>query len=98
MQGVVDRGLRVDGPDQVECTVWGEGASWRLSDWYWLGLSSGGDWTDEPGDIADPRAAAYMGQLDNLAAMLDGRPHTMPSFREALRVQELIEALLNPED
>lgn len=85
------------GPDQVECTVWGERASYRLSDWYWLSMSSGGQWTGAPGDIDDPRKAAYMAQLDNLAAMLDDRPHTMPSFREALRVQELIEALLDPE-
>ena len=31
------------GPDQGECTVWGERASYRLSDWYWLSLSRGGE-------------------------------------------------------
>ena len=82
------------GPDQVECTVWGQRVSYRLSDWYWLSMSSGSQWTAALGDSGDPRAAAYMAQLDNLAAMLDGRPHTMPSFREALRVQEIVEALL----
>lgn len=82
------------GPDRVEFTIWGERRSYRMSDWYWLAVSDGGDWIDQLADIADPRAAAYMGQLDNLAAMLDGGAHTMPSFREALRVQELIEALL----
>ncbi len=79
------------GPDRVEFTIWGERRSYRMSDWYWLAVSDGGDWIDQLADIADPRAAAYMGQLDNLAAMLDGGAHTMPSFREALRVQELIE-------
>lgn len=86
------------GPDQVECTLWGDGASYRLSDWYRLSKSEGGDWIDQLTGISDPRAAAYLGQLDNLAAMLDGGAHTMPSFREALRVQELIEALLRQED
>lgn len=86
------------GPDRVECTAWGEAASCRLGDWYVLSQSDGGGWQDQLADIADHRAAAYMGQLDNLAAMLDGRAHTMPSFGEALRVQETIEALLQHGD
>ncbi len=86
------------GPDRVECTLWGERASYRLSDWYRLSMSEGGDWIGQLSGIADPRTAAYMSQLDNLAAMLHGRAHSMPSFREALRVQELIEALLKRED
>lgn len=86
------------GPDRVECTVWGEAASCRLGDWYLLSQSDGGEWVGQLTDIADPRAAAYRGQLDNLAAMLNGRAHTMPSFGEALRVQETIEALLDHGD
>jgi len=82
------------GPDQVELTVWGERASCRLTDWYRLWRSDGGDWEELLTEFAAPRIEAYMAQLDNLAALLDRRPHTLPDFREALGVQELIEALL----
>ncbi len=100
VQITVAGGVGGAGPDRVECTVWGEEASCRLTDWYLLSQSDGdgGGWVDQLADIADHRAAAYRGQLDNLAAMLDGRAHTMPSFREALRVQETIEALLDHGD
>jgi hypothetical protein len=37
---------------------------------------------------------AYMRQLDNLVAVLENQPHTLPGFREAFVVQELIEELL----
>ncbi len=82
------------GPDRVECTLWGAAASYRITDWYRLWRSDGGEWAEQLTELADPREAAYRGQLDNLAAMLDGGAHTMPSFREALAVQETIETLL----
>lgn len=82
------------GPDRVELTVWGARASYRLTDWYRLWRSEGGDWEEQLTELAAPRIEAYMAQLDDLAALLDGRPHSLPDFREALAVQELIEALL----
>ncbi len=83
------------GPDRVEFTVWGERASYRLSDWYKLSMSDGGAWTDQLGHIENLARDAYMRQLGHLATMLDGAPHTMPSFRDGLAVQEIIEDLLN---
>ncbi len=32
--------------------------------------------------------------LSNFSALLEGRPHTMPSFRDALSVQTIIEQIL----
>jgi hypothetical protein len=46
-------------------------------------------------DIGDPRELGYRLQLDNAAAAFAGEAHTMPDFRAALSVQELIEAMLN---
>lgn len=37
---------------------------------------------------------SYLRQLDELVAFVDGRPHPLPGFAEALAVQETIEALL----
>ena len=82
------------GPDQVELTVWGSQSSYRLYDWYKLALSEGGEWRELPTGAGNPGLEAYTRQLDNLAALLAGEPHTLPGFREALAVQELIEALL----
>jgi len=82
------------GPDLVEYTVWGARKSYRLSDWYRLMTSDGGDWRDAITGVDNLALDSYMLQLDNLAAMLDGGPHTLPDFRAALSVQEVIEALL----
>lgn len=82
------------GPDVVEFTVWGAKSSCRLIDWYHLAVSDGEDWSELRTQVQNPRQDAYMCQLDNLAAMLEGQPHTLPGFREALAVQETIEELL----
>ena len=82
------------GPDRVEFTLWGARRSYRLWDWNRLKSSDGTAWRDELTEIADPRQDGYMRMLDNLLAFLEGRPNTMPDFREALAVQELVEAIL----
>ena len=82
------------GPDCIDYAVWGDRASLMLRDGYHLSRSDGGPWTPLPATIADPRTDAGVRQLDNLAAMLDGRPHTMPSAADGLAVQELVEGIL----
>lgn len=82
------------GPDRVEFTVWGSQRSFRITDWYKLASSSGEGWRDELVEIENPALDAYLAQLDNLAEMLDGKAHTMPDFRAALSVQEIIEAMV----
>lgn len=43
---------------------------------------------------ADSPRAAYLAQLDDVAALLRGQPHTCATFAEALAVQVLVEALV----
>ena len=82
------------GPDQVEFTVWGAQRSYRLWDWNRLQSSDGGPWRDELTGLENPRQDGYRRMLDNLRAFLAGEPHNMPSFRDALAVQEIVEAIL----
>jgi predicted dehydrogenase len=82
------------GPDQVEFTVWGEKASYRLRDWYSLDQATNGEWNEVPSTSANPRLDAYMRQLTNLALMMEGKPHPLPGFRVGLAVQNIIERML----
>ena len=82
------------GPDRVEFTLWGSDRSFMLHDWYWVKSSTGENWSQEIVDVVDPRQATYVGTLDNLHALLQGKPNTTATFREALSVQVLIEAIL----
>jgi len=82
------------GPDLVEYTVWGAKKSFRLVDWYRLLVSDGDEWQDAIAGVDNLPLDAYMLQLDNLVAMLDGKSHTLPDFRAALAVQERIEEIL----
>jgi len=82
------------GPDLVEYTVWGTRRSYRIFDWNRLLSSDGGEWTEGLAHVEDPREEGYRRMLDNFAAQLEGRAHTMASFRDALSVQRLVEAML----
>ena len=82
------------GPDRVEFTLWGSERSFRLHDWYWVQSSSGPEWEPQLNELTDPRRASYMSTLDELQALLDGRPDTAATFKEAFSVQMLIEAIL----
>lgn len=74
----------------------GDGTARQLvvRDFYRL-LSRQGDVEQSllPDGVDTPRAA-YLAQLDELAALLRGQPSTCASFAEALAVQVLVEALL----
>ena len=82
------------GPDRVEATVRGEKQSLRIEDWVNLLESDGGPWRPSLPEITDPRAEGVRRQLDNLAALIEGRPSHLPSFADALSVQTHIEAML----
>lgn len=84
------------GPDLVEYTVWGARRSYRIFDWNQLFSSDGGEWERCLTHIADPREDGYVRMLDNFRNALEGRAHTMPTFREALSVQKVIENILAP--
>lgn len=83
-------------PDRVEFTIWGSGAAYRLSDWNRLSVNHGGGWETQLTHIVDPRQDGYRRMLGNLGRWYRGETNSMPDFREALAVQELVEATLAP--
>jgi len=86
------------GPDRQEVTIWGTKASHRISDFTFLTTSDGGPWTDALAPDADPRTTTLQRQLDNVSKWLQGTPHLLPSARDALSVQKLIEGMLEGVD
>jgi predicted dehydrogenase len=82
------------GPDRQEVTVWGSKTSHRISDFTSLATSDGGEWRDALAPDADPRATSLRRQLDNVALWLNGETNTLPTARDALSVQRVIEGLL----
>lgn len=69
--------------------------AFELHDWYSLKRRINGGWLDVDFGEGSVRERSYMAQLDALDAMLAGKPHALPSFREGLAVQECIEAMLH---
>ena len=82
------------GPDLVEFTIWGSRRSYRLYDWNRVFSSDGGEWREALTHIEDPRREGYHRMLNNFRALLEGQANTMPTFRQALSVQELVEEIL----
>lgn len=82
------------GPDRIEFTIWGSKLSHRLHDWFWLQSSDGGEWKKEFPEIEDLRAANFTKLLDDVLAMTRGEAHRLPSAADALRIQEIVEAML----
>lgn len=67
----------------------------RIRDWQGLERRNGEGWSVmETSSIEEMRVVSGRTQLDDLAALLEGRPHGLPSLREGLGVQRTIEALL----
>jgi predicted dehydrogenase len=82
-------------PDFNRMTLVGSAGAIEIHDWFGLRRrGKGGDWIAE-GTPQSNRQIGQSGQLDQVAAMIEGKSHTLPSFAEALAVQETIEAILN---
>ncbi|NQW09892.1 MAG: Gfo/Idh/MocA family oxidoreductase [Alphaproteobacteria bacterium] len=81
-------------PDRQEVTVKGAKRSYRFTEFYQLWTSDGGEWDAAYDFPADPRRASLQGQLDNLDALLTGKPSKLATPDEALRVQVLVEGML----
>ena len=73
----------------------GSQGAFELHDWYSVKRRINGGWLEIDFGEGSVREMAQRAQLDALDAMLAGRPHQLPSFREGLAVQECIEALLS---
>lgn len=84
-----------DAPDDFNRMVWqGSAGAIALQDWFGLQQQSpGGHWQPQ-GDAAAMRAEGQAAQLEQWVALIEGRPHSLPGYAEALAVQQTIEALL----
>jgi predicted dehydrogenase len=81
-------------PDFNRMTLVGSAGAIEIHDWFGLRRRrNGGDWV-LAGTAQGNRQIGQAAQLDQLVAMIDGQAHTLPSFAEALSVQETIEAIL----
>ncbi len=96
-----DVGVTLDGrvageaDDHNLWTVTGTRGAMRIRDWHGLEREEGGTWSAvESSSIDAMRVHAGAAQLDQLAALLEARPNTLPTLREALDVQRTIEMLL----
>jgi predicted dehydrogenase len=93
-------------PVQITARIGGESAdfnrwnllgrqgAFELHDWYSLRRRINGGWLDIDFGEGPVRELSHRAQLDALAALLDGRPHGLPSLREGVAAQEIIEAML----
>jgi predicted dehydrogenase len=81
-------------PDFNRMTLVGSAGAIELHDWFGLRRRRGdGEWLAE-GTAQSNRQIGQAAQLDRLLAMIESRAHTLPSFAEALAVQETIETIL----
>jgi predicted dehydrogenase len=94
LQGRVDPGLPV--PERNRMLWQGSQGAIELRDWFGLARRQRDEQWSDLGDAADMRAAGQAAQMTQWVAMIEGRPHSLPGFAEALAVQQTIEALLAP--
>ena len=87
-------GINSSGADKIEFTVWGTNGVYRLYDWNRIRTSTGDEWTEQLTDLGDLREEGYKRALSNVGQMMRGEPHSMPSFRDALEVQKIVEGIL----
>jgi predicted dehydrogenase len=81
-------------PDFNRLTLLGSEGALEVYDWFGIRRRDGsGSWRDE-GSAQENRMLGQVRQLDQLAALVEGRPQNLPTFAEALDVQRTIEALL----
>jgi predicted dehydrogenase len=92
IRGRVDAGLPQ--PEFNRMSWQGSQGAIELSEWFALRRREGAaDWV-QLGDAAQMRAAGQAAQLEQWVRMIEGHPHGLPGYAEALAVQHTIEALL----
>ena len=83
-----------EAPDHNRWILTGRQGAFELHDWYRLKRRINGGWLDVDFGEGSLAAMTYRAQLDGLSAMLSGERHGLPSVREAIGVQECVEAML----
>jgi predicted dehydrogenase len=81
-------------PDRQELTIKGSLTSRRITDFYVDARSDGGPFVEIAERPADPRAVSLRAQLDDLLLCIAGKPNRLATPEEALRVQKLVEGML----
>ncbi len=81
-------------PDRQELTIKGSRTSRRITDFHVDAASDGNAFLEVAKRLQDPRAISLKTQLDDLLLCLEGKPNRLATLKEALRVQELVEAML----
>jgi len=87
-------GIESSGADKIEFTIWGSSSVYQLYDWNRIRTNSGNGWVEQLTDLGDLREVGYERALSNVVKLVRGEPHVMPSFRDALEVQEIVEGVL----
>jgi len=89
-----------DKEDSNTFQITGDAGAIRLRDWSFAELRLfDGSWGEAPNALphAEMRPLLLKGQLEKLAAMTRGEAHGLATVREALEVQEIVEAILAAE-
>jgi predicted dehydrogenase len=82
-------------PDRQELTIKGSVVSRRISEFHLDAASDGGPYVPVGQIQEDPRATSLKAQLDDLVLLCEGKPNSLATPEEALRVQILVEAILS---
>jgi predicted dehydrogenase len=90
----VQAGIGGDQDDVNRMTLRGSDGEIELREWFGVGRRRHGQTWTNLGEPAELRARGQAEQLNQWVALIEGRPHGLPDFAEALAVQETIEALL----
>lgn len=89
-------GVGTAAPDHNLWTWFGESRSYRLEDWASFFWSAGESWRELDAEPRGARDAEL--QLDALLERCAGRTSTLPTLREGLGVQRVVEQLLAPHE
>lgn len=84
------------GPEINQVVFRGTRACYRTRDIHCLERFDGDGWVDALPPVRSPERDTHLRQLDNIANLLAGQPHSMADFSEALSVQEVVERMIEP--
>jgi len=91
---VVEARVGGDVDDLNRLTLRGSRGEIELREWFGVCRRRAGTAWESLGEPADLRARGQVDQLTQWVALIEGRPHGLPGFAEALAVQQTIESLL----
>ena len=91
---VIDARIGGELDDFNRTTLRGSTGEIELGEWFGACRRRVGSAWQSAGEPAELRVRGQVDQLTQWVAMIEGRPHGLPGFSEALAVQDTVEALL----